>query len=125
MIVLDVWALAVLAGCVWIAQRHGGQRAWTGAVIVAAIAVVSLLGETVVAGKSAGLGEALLLIAPALGSVFIVLPYLTVAAALVTVGPRITARARPLAARPWLWAVLGWVVWTVLLSPTIVSQVLH
>ena len=75
MIVLDVWALAVLAGCVWIAQRHSGQRAWTGAVIVAAIAVVSLLGETMVAGKSAGLGEALLLIAPALGSVFIVLPY--------------------------------------------------
>ncbi len=125
MVVLDVWALAVLLGCVLIARRHARERSWTMALIGAAVAVAALIGESVMVGQPASLASAVLLTGPALLGVFVILPYLSVVAALVEVGPRITARARLLAARPWLWAVLGWVVWTVLLSPTIVSQVLH
>lgn len=125
MVVLDVWALAVLVGCALIARRHARERSWTLALIGAAVAVAALLGESVMVGQPASLASAVLLTGPALLGVFVILPYLSVIAALVEVGPRITARARPLAARAWLWALLGWVVWTVLLSPTIVSQVLH
>ncbi len=123
MIVLDVWALAVLLGCALIARRHVRERSWTLALIGAAVAVAALLGEWLMVGRPANLTTALLLTAPALLGVFVILPYLTVVELFVTVGPRLTARLR--GASPWLWAILGWVVWTVLLAPTIAGQVLR
>ncbi len=120
---MDVWALAVLLGCALIARRHARERSWTMALIGAAVAVAALLGEWLMVGRPANLTTALLLTAPALLGVFVVLPYLTVVELFVTVGPRLTARLR--GASPWLWAILGWVVWTVLLAPTIAGQVLR
>jgi len=100
MIVLDVWALAVLLGCALIARRHARERSWTMALLGAAVAVAALLGEWLMVGRPANLTTALLLTAPALLGVFVVLPYLTVVELFVTVGPRLTARlrgAKPLA----------------------------
>ncbi len=123
MIILDVWAVAVLAACVVIARGHPGERIWTVAFVGAAVAVASLLGESLIVGRQASMTSALLLIAPALLGVFVLLPYLTVVTLFVTVGPHLTARLRN--ANPWPWSLLGWVVWTVFLTPTIASQVMR
>ncbi len=123
MIGFDVWALAVLAACVLIARRQRGEVGWTIATVAAGIAAVVLVAESLVAGRSGHLGEALALIPPALVSLFAVLPYLTVAVLFVTMGPRLTARLR--GARPWLWSCLGLAIWTVLLTPTIAGQVMR
>lgn len=123
MIILDVWGVAVFAACLLIGRAHDGELGWAAARIAAAIACATVIGESLMLGRPATLTTAALLIAPALVSVFIILPYLTVAVLVSLVGPRITTRLR--GGRIWIASLFGWAVWTLTLTPIIASYVVR
>ncbi len=112
MIELVIWAAVVLGACVLLRRRHNTDAGWTWATGAAFVTLVAVAGETITSGRAG------LLLPPAIAGVFVALPYLTVAAVLVVVGPHVAARAR--ATRPWRWAIIGWCVWSVLLTPVLV-----